>query len=233
MAAEGEYQGVDNLEVMASAVRYRRHLTSFVTSAAGSAGSSPTLLDFGAGTGTHSADLAELGYQVDCVELDAGLRDRLEAAGHPSVATVADLAGRTFDVVYSFNVLEHIDRDDQAVADLFQATRPGGTLVLYVPAFQVLFSSMDRKVGHLRRYRRRQLVEVARQAGFRIERCAYVDSLGFLASIVFKVVGNDRGDINTGALALYDRVVFPVSKALDHVFGRLFGKNLVLVAHRP
>jgi hypothetical protein len=58
-----------------------------------------------------------------------------------------------------------------------------------------------------------------------------VDSLGTMATLAYKVAGNRRGDISTRSVGAYDRYLFPASRVLDRVTGRLFGKNLALVAH--
>jgi hypothetical protein len=96
----------------------------------------------------------------------------------------------------------------------------------------VLFSSMDRKVGHFRRYTRRLLCVRLREAGFDIHQASYADSLGFIASLLYKWFGNDRGDLNPVALRNYDRFVFPVSRALDLLTNGFIGKNLVVAARR-
>ena len=66
----------------------------------------------------------------------------------------------------------------------------GGTLVVYVPAFKVLFTSMDRKVGHVRRYRRTDLRAKVETAGLTVLRSEYVDSLGFAATLAFRAFAN-------------------------------------------
>jgi SAM-dependent methyltransferase len=227
------YNGVDNLEVMEVAERYCRYLTSTVTSVTTS-GAAPNIVDFGAGTGTIARRLASEGYRVRCVELDSTLAARLRDDGFetaPSLDTFT--ASAPADVVYSMNVLEHIEDDTLALSNVFGAIRPGGSLVLYVPAMPILFSAMDKKVGHLRRYKRRQLSDLATRVGFEVQRTEYVDSLGFFATLAYKMIGSKDGDISTRSVAFYDRFGFPVSRALDRVTCRLFGKNLVLYACRP
>jgi hypothetical protein len=89
---------------------------------------------------------------------------------------------------------------------------------------------MDRRVGHVRRYRRSRLVRLLEQAGYSVEKARYADSLGFVAALVYRVLGSDDGSINRRALAFYDRWVFPVSVLLDRVVGRWFGKNVIVLA---
>ena len=90
---------------------------------------------------------------------------------------------------------------------------------------------MDRRVGHYRRYRRAGLERLVRSAQFRILRSEYVDSVGFFVSLVYRMLRRD-GTISTRSVVLYDRVAFPISRALDRVTRSFFGKNLLLVATR-
>jgi SAM-dependent methyltransferase len=222
------YPGTTNLEAMEAAHNYHRFLTSMVLRHA-----DPTrpILDFGAGTGTHARTLRDRGIQVSCVEPDPHLRRRLEQDGFRVEPNVVGYGPKAFASIYSINVLEHLEDDVAALRELFEATAPGGRMILYVPAFQLLFSAMDRTVGHLRRYRDRELAALVRGAGFRITRCAYVDSLGFLATLGYRLLP-ETGTLNRRKVAFYDRFVFPPSKALDRVTTRWFGKNLLVVAHR-
>jgi SAM-dependent methyltransferase len=223
------YTGIENLEVMAEAVNYNAFLGDLVLR---HAGPQDRLLDFGAGAGALALPVAAAGHPVTCVEPDATLRARLAEAGLTAHANLDPVPLASLDLIYTVNVLEHIDDDLGTVSGLRDRLRPGGRLVVYVPAFPVLYSSMDRKVGHLRRYRRAGLGDLLRCAGLAIERLAYQDSVGFLAALAFAALGNKDGTINRPALIAYDRCVFPLSRRLDRVAGRCFGKNLVGVARR-
>jgi hypothetical protein len=72
-----------------------------------------------------------------------------------------------------------------------------------------------------------------RDAGFVIENAKYVDSLGFFAALGYRFFGNADGGLDLRAVRLYDRVVFPLSRALDRFTWRLFGKNLLVDAFKP
>jgi SAM-dependent methyltransferase len=210
-----------NLEAMEEAERYNRFLLGLVLPLA----RGKRVLDFGAGSGTFARRLIAEGVDVTCVEPDAELLKDV----HRDTAGLAD---QSFDLVYSFNVLEHIQDDRAALAELRRLLKPGGRLVLYVPAFMVLYSAMDRQVGHLRRYRRRPLKRVVEGAGFVVDGVRYADSLGFVAALAFRALGPSSGELKPGAVRLYDRCIFPLSRALDLAFGRVAGKNIVLYAHR-
>jgi SAM-dependent methyltransferase len=212
-----DYTGVDNLEVMDSAVKYQRFMAGLLTLAAGLPGTERVVADFGAGVGTLARAARSLGWQVTCVDLDPALRARLHADG--------------FDVAASLNVLEHIEDDATVVSAFHRVLKPGAPLLLYVPAFPVLYSSLDRLVGHVRRYRRKGLVDLVESAGFTVQTCNHADSLGFAAALAYRVVGGS-GMLDERGVKLYDRFLFPASRGLDRFAKRFFGKNLVLIARR-
>ncbi len=112
------------------------------------------VIDFGAGIGTFSGCVRGDRSRVLCVEADIALRAQLEAAGYRTVESVLDIPDESTAYVYSLNVLEHIADDAAVIRELARRIRPGGRLLLYLPAFDLLYSSMDRKVGHYRRYTR-------------------------------------------------------------------------------
>lgn len=222
------YQETDNLEIMADARNYNRFLVHLVARHAG--GKSPQAVDFGAGIGTIAAMLRERGLSVVCVETDAAQRRALSEQGFVAVADLATLGDGTLPYVYSLNVLEHIQDDRATVWELARKLSPGGRLFIYVPAFALLYSSMDRKVGHFRRYRKTGLVKLTEEAGLEVTRARYVDSLGFLATLAYKVLGSNTGDLNRQSIIIFDRFIFPMNRVFDWILGRFIGKNLYVVA---
>lgn len=229
MGESDAYSGVDNLEVMQEAANYNRYLVQLVRDHAPATG---RIIDFGAGSGTFAEPIAKLGFDVTAVEPDTLLRDRLRDRNVPVAADVRELEDDSFAYAYTLNVLEHIPDDVDALRQLYLKLLPGGKLLIYVPAFPVLYTSMDAKVGHIRRYTRKTLINSVSAAGFSVERVAYVDSLGFFATLLFKLLGSKEGNLNRSTVKLYDRVAFPVSRMVDVVARHWFGKNLLLVARK-
>jgi len=233
-ARDRSFPGVDNLEVMREALRYNAFLAGQVASLAPAGG---RILDFGAGSGTITrlvaAALPGGPGTVTCVEPDPVLRKHLEKAGFAAVPRLDEAGRECFDFAYTLNVLEHIEDDAEALRRLREALRPGAKLFIYVPAFMVLFSAMDERVGHLRRYRRGELEDLCRASGLRVVQSRYVDSLGFAASLLLRLTGSRSASLDPRMVRFYDRVVFPVSRALDRFLGAFVGKNIALVATRP
>jgi SAM-dependent methyltransferase len=226
---EFAYSGIENLEVMREAVNYNRYLSSLVTSQLNPA---DRVLDFGAGTGTFAIPLHRSGVSVIAIEPDANLRSRLTGFGIDARPGIEAIASESLDLIYTFNVLEHIEDDAAVAGELARTLKPGGRLIVYVPAFAILWTAMDRKVGHFRRYRRPGLVALLAASGFRIVAADYVDSVGFFATLLYRLSGDRGADINRSMLRLYDRFVFPLSILLDRFLARFLGKNLLVVADK-
>jgi SAM-dependent methyltransferase len=223
----GPYHGTDNLEVMAEARNYNAFLVDLVLAHRQGAASA---VDFGAGIGTFAALVRDRGLDVVCVEPDPRQCAAIVNRGMTAVTDLDAVPDGSVDYVYSLNVLEHIADDAAALRLLARKLAPGGRLLLYVPAFQLLYSAMDRKVGHHRRYRRAPLVAAIERAGLRVSQSRYADSLGFLATIAYKAVGSRSGDLDRRSIAAFDRFVFPVSRLVDVALDRVLGKNLYVVA---
>ena len=84
-----------------------------------------------------------------------------------------------FDVVGAFDVLEHLVEDNTALAQMFNAARPGGGLLVTVPQQRYLWSASDEHAMHQRRYSRAELRRKVESAGFQIERITSFNSLLF------------------------------------------------------
>ena len=205
------YAGAAELEAMEVARNYNDYLASAVLSRADP---SRPVLDFGAGLGTHARALRGRDLDVRCVEVDVGLSRALKAEGFETATSVTEFGPEAFGCIYSLNVLEHIEDDAAALRELYSATQRGGRLVVYV-----------------RRYRKRSLTALVTHAGFRVERCRYVDSLGFAAALAYRFVSRSGG-LSPQTVKRYDRFVFPLSRRIDCVTNRWIGKNLLLEARR-
>ena len=135
-----DYSGTENLEVMADAINYNDFLVSLIRK---EVKSGDLVVDFGAGIGTFSKQVAMAGYAVHCVEPDHRQLDRILALGLPASETIANFENESIDLLYTLNVLEHIENDVEVLEACYQKIKPGGYILIYVPAFNVLYSSMD------------------------------------------------------------------------------------------
>lgn len=225
------YTGKEELEQQLAMPGYNQHIANLFLK---KIDQGTTVMDFGAGIGTIS-DLIrrkKSTVRILCVELDEENKSILRGKGY-EILEDADLCpDGTLDVIFSSNVLEHIEDDEAALRILYKKLKPGGIAAFWVPAFQCLWTPMDDKVEHYRRYTKKSMEDVFTKAGFRIQSCFYQDSAGFFITLLFKMIGDKDGTVSTKSLVIYDRFIFPVSKICDFLFSRLFGKNVFIYARR-
>jgi SAM-dependent methyltransferase len=202
----------------------------------------PRILDVGCGTGHTTASLQRFGPVLG---VDSGSTALLHAQARNvdvarSSASHLPVARESVDLVVALDVLEHLDDDAAAAREMLASLAPGGLLVATVPAYSSLWSSHDVRLGHRRRYRRRQLRDLLESAGFRIERCSYVmwAPLPFAAAVRLA----ERFAPKPAASG-YVRVPRPLNELLTRIVGidaRLvrwvalpFGLSVLAVARRP
>lgn len=136
------------------------------------------------------------------------------------------------DSVVLINVLEHIKDDNDALLDIAAALKAGGRLILWVPAFQLLYSDWDRQLGHYRRYRKGELKALLTDVGYTVTEIRYVNSVGapgwlILARMMHRIPSNQ------GQLNFFDSYCVPVLRRLESRWGAPFGQSLFAVAVWP
>jgi len=220
------------LEEVAGAVHYHAWLVSLVEP---QLGDNP--LEVGSGTGDYAASLAARGQSVTVSEAYGPSLHRLQERFADDERVVVrelvvpeDVEG-DYSSVFAFNVLEHIPDDAAALRSMARLVRPGGRVMLFVPAFPVLMSRYDRQVGHQRRYRSAGLRRVVEGAGLSVEHLHYVNAPGFFAWLVAMRLLKGRPK-DGPALRGWDRLVVPLSRRLESRHQPPFGQSLFVVARR-
>jgi SAM-dependent methyltransferase len=218
-----QYSGKDNLDLMSLSVRYNSAIYEWLIKGLGPEAS---VLDFGAGKGEFCNRL--LRYKIKAVELDEDMHASILCPAFRDVSSLTE----KFDLIYSVNVLEHIDDDSTTIKQFGELLRPNGTIKIFVPARQELYSNMDRTVGHLRRYSMDSMKRLVSDNGFQIVSCRYFDFAGYFASLLYKLM-NRESVFNAQTVLFYDRVIFPVSHFFDFItLGKVIGKNIILEARK-
>ena len=132
-----------------------------------------------------------------------------------------------FDTILYIDVLEHIENDRLEIKKAFHKLNKGGVFIVFAPAHQWLFSPYDDKVGHFRRYHQKRLFAIS-PADTKLLRVRYLDCFGCLASLGNKVLL--RTSIPTkNQIVLWDRLMVPLSRIFDNVFGHKIGKSIYIV----
>lgn len=233
MSSDFKYTGTDILEVLTDAKKYNRYLIDLIHKTIGVSSNNPkTVVDFGAGTGTFAKMLDLSGEDnLICVELDDSQRKMMEKSGLSTAKNLSDIKG-SVDVLYSLNVFEHIENDFEVMKDVATKISVGGVVLIYIPANQILFSSMDRLVEHYRRYDKARVRSLVEDAGLTIVDLRFVDPLGFFAALLYKLIDKGDGKISPTGVKIFDRVLFPVSRFIEPLTRSFLGKNLMVIAEK-
>lgn len=140
----------------------------------------PRLLDAGCGSGRTLDELARYG-RVSGIDLSPEAVAAARRRGHDDVRTgrieALPFADAAFDVVTCLDVIEHTPDDRASLAELLRVTRPGGLLIVTVPAYQGLWSHHDEVNLHFRRYDSASLRAAARDAGWHVLGDTHFNSL--------------------------------------------------------
>ena len=200
------------------------------------------VLEVGCGTGGNLPMLARYGRLHAC-EPEAGARAMAEARGLATVAPGGlphDLpfGEKPFDLIALLDVLEHVAADEASLAALHDRLKPGGTLLITVPAYMFLWSVHDEVNHHVRRYTRAELVRKLRAAGFRVRHATYFNTILFpviaAVRLVGRVAGKGGSDLGLpGDVA--NRLLTRIFASERHVVSRLalpFGVSILAVAER-
>jgi len=155
------------------------------------------ILEIGCGTGHNLAMLGAFGT-VEAIEVDEAARGMAEQRlGRPvSAAPLPGLNGvpeRHFDLIGSFDVIEHIADDAAALASIATRLKPGGKFVMTVPAHQWMWSAHDVVNHHQRRYSKSGLKQLIDNSPLRLEAIGYFNSLLFPVAVAARLAGRLRG----------------------------------------
>jgi SAM-dependent methyltransferase len=224
----------ETLESVASAVRYHDWLTSL---AFPHLGDDP--LELGSGLGDYAQRWLDLGVpRITVTEADPTRLRRLEErfAPDPRVEVrfvdVAAPGTAEHSAVVMVNVLEHIRDDVRALRDVQRLVRPGGRVVVLVPAFSFAMSRFDRAVGHVRRYTVDSLRTAMIEAGLDVDDAHYVNMPGlpawFVGMRLFRLTPSEGR-----VLSLWDRFVVPRARRWEARRRPPFGQSVFAAARVP
>ena len=148
------------------------------------------LLEAGCGTGGNLAMLSQFGllhaFEPETEALSIAVQRGAYKILHGSLPLDIPFSWESFDLVVALDVLEHVEDDAAALASLRHYLKPGGRLLITVPAHPWLWSEHDARHHHHRRYTRQELRERLEGAGFAIRR------LGYFNTVLFPLIAGVR-----------------------------------------
>jgi SAM-dependent methyltransferase len=222
------YSGAEELGAMTLMKKYNTNITNILKR---NIEDKSAILDFGAGIGTITSYMSNY-PNLTCLEIDQRFVEVLKGRNYNVISDLSQIEDSSLSFIYSSDVLEHIHDDYQTIRDLTKKLKPNGKIVFYVPAFQILYSELDKKLGHFRRYDKIRFKNVFVEAGLEVEKINYCDSIGFFGSLFYKLFLSSEGNVNHNMVKFYDTYIFPISRFFDFFFKKLIGKNMYIVARK-
>jgi SAM-dependent methyltransferase len=208
-------------------------------------GNDPQILDIGTSTGTNLRMLRDLGYRrVTGLDFSLDAIRYCEDTGlgpvrHGDVCALP-FADGSFDLVLATDIIEHVDDDGRALAEIARVLAPGGAVLITVPTFPSLWGLQDRVAQHKRRYRLRPLVKKIEGAGLAVTSRYYFNYLLFVpiwaARRIIDLVGialKSEGDVNSPMLNRTLKAVFDVDTTTARIMRPPFGVSALVIARRP
>lgn len=229
-----QYKGLKTLEVLEGADNYNAWIASIL---------SPYIkfpaLEIGAGIGNIS-DFFSKKEKLTVTDIDRELVNFLKKkfSDRKNVtAEVLDISTRSLSVkskyrtVYAINVLEHVKNDELALKNIGKLLIPGGNIVFLVPAKKFAYTSLDKNLGHHRRYEKKELVKKLIDKGFNIEKIDYFNIVGLLSWLIRNKIDNNHNQLKPNHVKFFDSIV-PLLRIIEPKSGLPIGISLIVVASK-
>ena len=187
------------------------------------------ILEIGCGTG-HNLEMLRRFGRVDGIEIDPAARAvaarRLgHAIGDAPLPELTGVPERAYDMVAVLDVIEHVEEDVASLRSIARRLKPGGKILITVPAFPWMWSAHDEVNHHKRRYTRASLRKAVTEAGLRIEMLSWFNSLLFPLAATARLAGRVTGKSDS------DDKLPP--KPVNGLFEALFGLERYAVGRLP
>lgn len=229
-----DQEGLDILDVVAKAKKLNNWMYETIEPFCKGA-----VLEVGSGTGNISEFFVTNKYDISVSDLRENyriiLKDKFNLPENKVldldiVAPDFDIKSKellnTFDSVFSLNVVEHIKDDDLAIKNMVKLLKPGGNLVILVPAYQALYNNFDTTLEHYRRYNKKSLTKLMGNYG-EIISSFYFNAVGTLGWWVSGKLFKNKM-IPEGEMKLYNSLV-PIIKIVDKVTFNKVGLSIICV----
>jgi hypothetical protein len=221
------------LEGLAMAKNHRKWFVAFATPYLGD-----HPIEVSAGLGDYAAEWLVNAPQMTLTEADPGrlvaLKERFAANEGVTVRELLmpSQENGVHSAAVSYNVLEHIEDHIGALRTMKSLVRPGGHVIIVVPAFPFAMSPVDIATGHVRRYTRKTMRAAMDEAGLEIVKLHYANSLGLIGYYVSTSLLKQTP--GPGAMVkFYDSTVAPTTRFLERIMRPPFGQSVVAIARRP
>lgn len=192
------------------------------------------ILEVGAGRGKIIEILAQNSEkQFTLLELDKNFFDILNNKFNSKNIKVLEertqnIKEKKFDTIFYLDVIEHIEDDRFELDTAYNLLKKNGHLIIIVPAFQILFSKFDQRVGHFRRYRKEFFKRYSDEKNLKIKKLVYFDFLGFFIILFSKLLNLTNSKKTTLGIKIWNFLI-PLSRLIDKITFHSIGKSIVCI----
>lgn len=230
---ENEKANVITLSIMEEAVSYQRWIYKRIAPFLGE-----NILEVGCGIGNLTRFLLSH-RKVGISDVNEKYLQIAEEKfrGHPNLKEIFlwDIRQKApenlftpFDTIVCSNVLEHLEEDETVLRNFYHFLPYGGRLILLVPALKGLYNRLDRELGHIRRYSRKELAQKISNSGLKILSLTYFNFFGILGWFLNGTILR-RHLLPEGQVRIFDWMV-PIFILMEKVIPIRIGQSLLGVA---
>lgn len=230
-----KYQGISTLEVLIEAKNYNNWIADEIKR-----NISGTAIEIGAGTGNLTTFLIQ-GIPFYITDKDRGLVEylRIKFSNKKNIFTdVLDIKNKPqkkylsfFNTVIAINVLEHIEKDEEALKNIYSLLNEHGKLVILVPAKMFAYTKLDKELGHFRRYEKEELINKLTKSGFQVEMIKYFNLVGLFSWTIRNKVKRNNIHLKPYHITLFDSIV-PLLRLIESFIHVPIGISLIAVAKK-
>lgn len=228
-----EFTGNENLEIVSVGKNFNNWIYDEIQS-----GLAGDLLEVGSGIGTFSEKIIK-NFPTSSITLSDVSNNYVENLkkkfqnNHVSVEKL-DLNNNKdfqrigygrFDSVFAINVLEHVKDDEYCIEQLYKMLRENGTLIILVPCHKFLYNIIDSKIGHFRRYTKKELKTKIGKTHFKIEKMFYFNMIGILGWYLNGDL-KKKVEINKTLFNIFDKTI-PVFRFFETITGKKIGLSII------
>ncbi|HVZ55731.1 MAG TPA: class I SAM-dependent methyltransferase [Chitinophagaceae bacterium] len=231
--------GYKSLQVIAKADKFNKWM--FETIAPYAIGN---ILEIGSGIGNLSRYFLENNYQITLSDIDPGyvriLQQQFGNFSNLHGILQIDLQHKDFqqeyaslkegfNTIFYLNVLEHLQDENRAIKNSLFLLKDGGTLIILVPAYAILYSQMDKALQHYKRYTKQSLNKLLSGNGTTIKQSFYFNAIGIVAWLYGKLLRLET--VPNKEMRFYNKLV-PVSRFLDRLLMKKIGLSVISIAQK-
>lgn len=233
-----DQEGLEILDVISSATKFNHWLYETVAPFC-----TGKILEIGSGVGNISDFFIKDKQSIYLSDIRSNYRSILEKKFNLSSGRVLDIdiahpdfnqkytsLLSSFDSVFALNVVEHIKEDDLAIKNMLSLLKPGGQMIILVPAYQSLYNAIDLSLEHFKRYNKKTLSALMRKYA-PIKKTFYFNATGILAWWISGKILRHK-TIPAGEMKLYNTFV-PVFKLVDTLIAKKMGLSVICVIQKP